>query len=160
MSPITNRAFTTCDNRVVWVGSSYRTVRAVTVSHHHRAVFKHSDWLRNYFARCDWLNTPYRRFPTHTKTTQSLLVLLLSWNFGQLLILISPRIIFELEKLHRNLFVQCEIQTPQSWLKKLNFALPFQQTWISDEIHFLTGFRSGKYNHLACIIWLIILSAN
>ena len=36
-----------------------------------RAVSKHSDWLSNYFACCDWLNRissiPCRRFPTHTK---------------------------------------------------------------------------------------------
>jgi len=36
---------------------SYGTVRAVTVLRNDRAISKHSDWLSNDFARCDWLNT-------------------------------------------------------------------------------------------------------
>ena len=59
------------------MGSSYGTIRAVTVLCHDRTVSKHSDWLSDDFKRCDWLNRmssiPYRdrnsmhRFPTHTK---------------------------------------------------------------------------------------------
>jgi len=73
----------------VWVGSIYGAVRAVQSP-------KHSDWLSNDFAHCDWLHrclrfctvtvTLYRRFPTCTKMTLFAFVLYgelqcLAWKF-------------------------------------------------------------------------------